>query len=369
MGPVIVQKLPSRSRPWDLEEGRFATPEAMLLALYADALKPRIREEKDGPAVAFVKLEPRADGSFAGFQGKPTRNPYLVNDNVSHVTALSVDYDGVPEEAFGAWVASLETRGLAFLIYATHSYGKPHKPGVSYRVVFPFSGPVPIGSAARWKNVLWPALMRYVGADLTAALKADPSCSDARRLFYLPSWDPTNPVPRPAPIYQPGKPIPVATVLEAELLQPYVISRTTAPSEIDGTRDADPKEVRKRLKRKFKKPPHALVVDLALSGQPLILNKQRHQAILRLTEALAYVAEPDETNESLLNAVGDAIEATARVVEAEDPSRNVHDETEKALAGARGRVAEWREKRDKEKAAQFDAWANLINWNPKGGGK
>ncbi len=259
-----------------------------------------------------------------------------------------MDFDGETQAALDAWLASLRRRGLWFIAYPTHSYGRTAKP-IRYRVVLPFSEPVPVGSASRWSERLWPRLMQCVGlGELTeAALKADASCKDVARLYYLPSWDPSLALPRPAPEHHQGQPLDVQAEFGPLLRQPFArYAERPSEEQVDGSRVADLHAVRVRLRR-FKHPEAVTVFAQVDAGDVLMLAGQRHLGINKLTEMLARVAEPDESSESLLEVARRSLDALARM----EPTRDVWGEALRGLRGARAKLTQW----DLQRAAQREA--------------
>jgi hypothetical protein len=64
---------------------------------------------------------------------------------------LVLDVDGIDQAAFDDLVDALKAARLSFLIYSTHSHGKPDKPGIRARLVIPVDSPVDAANyAAAW---------------------------------------------------------------------------------------------------------------------------------------------------------------------------------------------------------------------------
>ncbi|RKH40302.1 hypothetical protein D7Y23_34950 [Corallococcus sp. AB050B] len=330
----------------------------LMIALWEVAVDPLLREEKDGRAIIPARpCPPRANGLYEGKDGQPTPAPYRRNANFSHVTLGIVDFDGETQAALEAWLADLRRRGLWFLAYPTHSYGRTSKP-IRYRVVFPFSEPVPVGSPGRWSERLWPRLMQCVGlGDMTdAALKADASCKDVARLYYLPSWDPSNVHPRPIPEHHQGQPLDVQAEFGHLLRVPFArYAERPNEEQVDGSRAADLHVVRMRLRR-FKHRDVVTVLAQMDAGEVLMLDGQRHLGINRLTEILARVAKPEERSESLLELARPSLDALARL----EPSRDVWGEALRGLRGARAKLAQWDEQRAAQREAEHAEFRRVL---------
>jgi hypothetical protein len=356
--PWTVCLTDSRFTPGRLDVVEFGSAGELMAALYEVAADPLLREEKDGRAIIPAKPHPpRADGLYEGKDGQPAPAPYRRNANFSHVTLAIVDFDGETQAALDTWLASLRRRGLWFLAYPTHSYGRTAKP-IRYRLVFPFSEPVPVGSAGRWSERLWPRLMECVGlGELTdAALKADASCKDVARLYYLPSWDTSNALPRPAPEHHQGQPLDVQAEFGPLLRQPFArYAERPSEEQVDGSRAADLHALRVRLRR-FKRPECMTVLAQVEAGEVLMLDGQRHLGINKLTEMLARVAEPDERSESLLEIARPSLDALAWL----EPSRDVWGEALRGLRGARAKLTQWDRQRAAQQEAEHAAWRRVL---------
>ncbi len=357
---VVVYLTPHCRAADDLNPVSYPSPRVFLEDLFRRAVEPLRRVQKDGRAIIPVLFAPPLDGKYEGPEGRPTPAPYRKKDNVHSVTALFVDIDQWSREHFDGWLARIRERGLAFVAYPTHSYGK--KPGVCYRVVFTFTEPVVIGSADRWAGYLWPALMRFIELDPKAAVSADDKCCDASRLYYLPSWSPNNTTPRPPPQSNlDGSAIDVQAVLGRLLTLPFSayvpIKRSLKPSET--TQPVDRVDLFKRLRKRFRAAAYLQVIGQADTGALLVLNGQRHDAILKLTEAVSRIAKEAEDSEDLVEAVaGDSLRKMAEA----EPSRDWHREAVRALENVRDpAVFESWERRAKEKErADYRAWIAFV---------
>jgi hypothetical protein len=200
--------------------------------------------------------------------------------------------------------------------------------------------------------------MQCVGlGDLTeAALKADASCKDVARLYYLPSWDPSNSLPRPAPEHHQGQPLDVQAEFGPLLRQPFArYAERPNDEQVDGSRAADLDDVRRRLRR-FKRPDAVTVLAQMEAGDVLMLDGQRHLGINRLTEILARVAGPDESSESLLEIARRSLDALALL----EPSRDVWGEALRGLRGARAKLTQWDRQRAADQEAQQVQWERVL---------
>ncbi|WP_408888700.1 hypothetical protein ACJ2CR_29455 [Myxococcus faecalis] len=325
---------------------------------FEDTQDPALRTEKDGHAVIPARpCPPREDGMYEGKGGDSTPTPYRRNANFSHVTLAVVDFDCEERAALEVWLASLRQRGLWFLAYPTHSYGHPIKP-IRYRVVLPFSEPVAVGSPCRWADILWPRLMDSLGlaTQATAALKADASCKDVARLYYLPSWNPSNPTLRPAPEHHRGQALNVEGLFGPLLRQPFAryVERPSG-QQITQAVPVDLQAIRKRLRR-FKRKDYGQVIAQMDAGELLMLDGQRHLGINRLTEMLARVASPDESSESLIAIAQRSLDALAKL----EPGRDVWGEALRGLDGARAKLQQWDLQRKAQREAEDAAWRRTI---------
>ncbi|WP_342377328.1 hypothetical protein NVS55_12065 [Myxococcus stipitatus] len=345
---------PSRYDSDQLSVMEFSSIDDLMSEFFEDAMDPALRTEKDGHAVIPAKPSPpRADGLYEGKAGLPTPTPYRRNANFSHVSLAVVDFDCEEQSALDSWLASLRQRGLWFITYPTHSYGNPVKP-IRYRVALPFSEPVPVGSPSRWADRLWPRLMEFLGlaAQATAALKADASCKDVARLYYLPSWNPANASPRPTPEHHRGQPLNVEAMFGPILRQPFAryVERPNA-QQVTGAASVDLQVIRKRLSR-FKRKGYCQVIAQMDAGEVLMADGQRHGGINRLTEMLARVASPDESSESLLAIAQRSLDALGKL----EPSRDVWGEALRGLDGARAKLQQWDLQQKANREAEQAAW-------------
>lgn len=105
------------------------------------------------------------------------------NKNVTAVTALCLDFDKLIEAVAQPILDRFTSSGLEFYIYETYSHS-PAKDSFCFRIVLPFTDPCPINSQAEWANTRR-ALLAHLGVT-----DADPACSDASRLYYLPRTPP-----------------------------------------------------------------------------------------------------------------------------------------------------------------------------------
>lgn len=121
-----------------------------------------IRKSKSGPAFSPVQLH---EGT--------TR----ANKNVEAVSAVVLDFDGGRE--INDVAARLDQRGIEHVLFTTHSHCADHH---KFRVIVPLSRPV---TPEEWLNV-WRGAVELIGGGV------DEACSDASRLYYLPSCPPSR---------------------------------------------------------------------------------------------------------------------------------------------------------------------------------
>jgi hypothetical protein len=113
----------------------------------------------------------------------------------------------------------------------------------------------------------------------------------APHVYYLPGWDPSNALPRPAPEHHQGQPLDVQAEFGLLLRQPFArYAERPSEEQVDGSRVADPHAVRVRLRR-FKRADAVTVLAQVDAGEVLMLDGQRHLGINKVTEMLARVAE------------------------------------------------------------------------------
>ena len=183
-------------------------------ALAAELLRHAVRREKDGPL-----------WSPAAYPDGATRK----DEHVAAVTALVYDVDGAAPD----WHL---LDGLAFAAYTTHSHLVvcEHNPtgAPCWRLVLPLTRPV---ARADWRRVWRRARARY-------APEADPACSDASRMYYLPACPPGA---RPAAQRGEGAPVDPAALPETpEEAQERELAaarpaRPAARGPLDGERPGD----------------------------------------------------------------------------------------------------------------------------------
>jgi hypothetical protein len=101
----------------------------------------------------------------------------------THVTLFVIDCDKLGATEISALGDRLDADSIAFYLHTTYGH-TTEQPKV--RIVCPLSRPVP---AELWK-VAWPALMRAVGLDPVAAVRADRQCRDASRIYFRPTCPP-----------------------------------------------------------------------------------------------------------------------------------------------------------------------------------
>src|SRR6185312_14174559 len=112
------------------------------------------------------------------------------------MTAFGADLDNVTEAFVVGVVERLRAMGVWFFLWETYSHkarpqpteenpNPPDAPTGRYRVIIPFSSPLPIANAEQWSRGAWPRLMRHFGFDGDDAGK-DKTWKDPCRLFYTP---------------------------------------------------------------------------------------------------------------------------------------------------------------------------------------
>jgi hypothetical protein len=170
--------------------------------------RPDERREKDGrafvPAEFGLREYTRKDGT--------TYEAVLRRAKAVEWVSMGVcDYDhGVtPKQAARLW------QDYEHVIYTTHSHrkGKPR-----FRVVLPLAEPIP---AEHWKS----AWRHFRDMGRVGSQTIDLACSDASRLYYLPSHPPGV---RPRSRYNPGKLLSLPTTTHRELRKNNLLTKIRA---------------------------------------------------------------------------------------------------------------------------------------------
>ena len=88
---------------------------------------------------SLLKREPLVGNTLkhAEQSGKPTINKMRSKCHVTTSRFLVFDIDGLPEESLAEIRLKLEQDGLSYLIFSSHSYGNPKKPGLRARLTIP----------------------------------------------------------------------------------------------------------------------------------------------------------------------------------------------------------------------------------------
>lgn len=302
-----------------LERGEYTTEElAQHFANYEVG-------EKDGEAVipaVFAECP-----SVCRNAGKPKAldcggsSFHRLGANVSAMTMLGADLDDITAEDFARIISSLRSRGLRFWWWHTYSHRleietckgcreseghcEAHQPGtaqVRARILIPFAEPLPLQNARQWSRIAWPALMHHVGLPIAA----DPSCRDPARVYYLPR-KPSAEAEREAGFHD-GIELHWRAVLGDSLEKATVAEGNVKPAEPeDPTRPVDLDDVRTRLRRIRREGTKGLIARV-LRGEPPTPapedrkpgDPSRYVAWLRLTGAIAAVAEDWEASEALM---------------------------------------------------------------------
>ena len=146
----------------------------------------QVRDQKEGQAiipVQFRKCPPRCWAS-----GKRTSNCgggklHRLALNVEAMTGFTADIDEATEggiEEIFTHVASLGVLAFCWQTYS-HTQGAPR-----YRLLVPFSEPLPLHNARAWSHSIWPRLTKHFKVDGPNS-KSDNQTRDPARLYYLPS--------------------------------------------------------------------------------------------------------------------------------------------------------------------------------------
>jgi hypothetical protein len=179
---ITVTVTPSRRDTTTLMQGDFTREE---LTRYFTTFKPG---DKDGEA--FIPAIFRPCPSVCRNHGQEGKidcggdQLHRLSANVSHMTGLALDFDGVRADTMAAILKHLQRKGLEFWWWNTFSHSPPDD--CRFRVFVPFVEPMPIPSPHAWSNVAWGALVKHMGLEATAS--ADQACKDPARVYYLPRF-------------------------------------------------------------------------------------------------------------------------------------------------------------------------------------
>jgi len=170
--------------------------------------RPEERDEKDGrafvPAEFGLREYTRKDGTIY--------EAVLRRKNAVETVSMGVcDYDhGVsPRQAIRHW------RKYEHVIYTTHSHRKGNP---RFRVVLPLVEPI---APAKWKS----SWLHFRDMGRIGGETIDLACSDASRLYYLPSHPPGV---RPRFHYNPGKLLRLPTTTHRDLRKNSLLTKIRA---------------------------------------------------------------------------------------------------------------------------------------------
>jgi predicted P-loop ATPase len=166
---MILTGTPSARSPLILEQEDLS--ETQLSALFSTF------QEGSKGGLAFIPaiLRPCPEACAGSGVKCAGRVSHRLACNVTHMTALVVDLDHV---------GGLPPPGAHECYWwETYSYSNDNR---CYRLVYPFSSPLPISSPGEWSEGTWPALMEALGF----ATNADAACRDPARLYYTPRKPP-----------------------------------------------------------------------------------------------------------------------------------------------------------------------------------
>ena len=154
--------------------------------------------EKDGPLWAPVEVSETSSRK---------------NVSVVSISAMVLDFDAgtTPDEALG----SLRIKGLAFVAHSSHSHSFAQP---KFRVVLPFSRPVPVSA--------WPAVWKHLHQE--HGPQSDVACKNPARIYYLPSCPPEG-LREAWSTWSAGALIDIDQVL-AEIAQTPAVAPTRAPA-------------------------------------------------------------------------------------------------------------------------------------------
>ena len=267
-------------------------------------------------------------------------------DNVRSISLFVVDLDKLPQAAIDLTLQSLDHMGLAYVYATTFSHRPPEE--CSARLFFPLSKPYAVTTAKHWKSVVWPTLMRLVGFDPESpAVKADRQCSDASRLYFLPSVENDN-SPRMT-IVREGRPIDTDALPVAAPKPHMALVAPINPSAV--RRDASRDTVLPLALAAAERPDDVELLAAVADGRGFP-EGTRHPSLLRVTWLLAKHCNTysDETLLALL----------APTVAALGDDEDWTSKAEGMLAGARNRLD--------EQTAEDIAFEALLN-EQRGDGK
>lgn len=260
--------------------------------------------EKDGLAVIPAVFQPCPDTCHNTLRkGKLVCSGgqwHRLGENVTHLTAIGIDLDESSSDEISLFLNSLETKGLRYWFWHTHSHTAEVPKA---RIMVPFTEPLAISSPAWWRQFARPAILKHLGASVSA----DASTSDPSRLYYLPR-KPHAESPHKA-FYRPGEPLdpaPLVKAFLAEVPNVYMKPPVLAEYSPDNSRPVDLDKLKERLGSISKSKATPLVrrmlrgealtppPDKRIPGEP-----SRYVAWRSVTGVLAEVAELWASSEAL----------------------------------------------------------------------
>jgi hypothetical protein len=104
------------------------------------------------------------------------RDCYRANRNVEAMTMFVADFDQGDDPL--AVTQRLVNLRLSFIVHNSYSHTSELP---KFRVIVPFSEPMPISHARQWSEIVWPKLRGHFHFD-----RCDEACKDAARFYYTP---------------------------------------------------------------------------------------------------------------------------------------------------------------------------------------
>lgn len=254
-------------------------------------------------------------------------------DAVTHITFFVADVDNWSREELDQYLKTIRSRKLKFICHSSFGWSTTK---AKARLIFFLSEPIEIGTQWRWSEALWPRLMQYVNL----SDRADPSCKDCSRAFYLPVKPAAN-----ADVYSEfhdGVPIDVPEVLGSILSAPlrqYDYSRPYQNRE-DDAKSVNLPRLHERVRLHYiNSKAYYKIIDDVLCARPTEDGVGRHEIIRKFTVALAYVLEPEESTKGALQIMQPWLDSMQQKYGVRGESWKT--EAERALVGAREKRPTW----------------------------
>jgi hypothetical protein len=277
MSAFRVTATPGKFEGLDLNETTLTTEELteILVTGTPEQSAYDVRDDKDGGAIipAIFRTCPEKCRNAAKPKAKDCGGGVMhrLGANVKAMTMFGADIDDVTEaDAIKLLTHLRDVMGLAFWYWQTFSHDpKGAEAGAAvcrFRVLIPFSEPMPLKSAKQWSKGAWPLLLKHLGLN-GVVTEADHACSDPARVYYLPA-KPSEEAERESAYFE-GKELDWKAVL-GDSLEGFdeAANIEVRPPQTDETRPVDLVAVREKLAAHARRGPVVLLQRL-LAGNAL----------------------------------------------------------------------------------------------------